>query len=54
MSKPRSLWSLHHLFSDFQYIFSFPFTSCKELKAEVIAQPNWELKLSDFEQIKSI
>lgn len=54
MSRPHSLWSLHHLFSDFQYIFSFPFTSCKELKAELIAQQDWMLQLSDFQLIKSI
>lgn len=34
MSQPRSLWSLRHLFLNFQYIFSSSSKSCKELAAK--------------------
>lgn len=35
MSQPCSLWSLHHLFLNFQYIFSSSSKSCKELAAKL-------------------
>lgn len=40
MSQPHSLWSLHHLFLNFQYIFSSSSKSCKELAAKLKQEGN--------------
>lgn len=40
MSQPCSLWSLHHLFLNFQYIFSSSSKSCKELAAKLKQEGN--------------
>lgn len=40
MSQPCSLWSLHHLFLNFQYIFSSSSRSCKELAAKLKQEGN--------------
>lgn len=43
MSQPYSLWSLHHLFLNFQYIFSSSSKGCKELDATLKQEGNYLL-----------